>query len=558
MTLTSTIRNLLEASQPPLGIPANYEARYDSEDVYSQARCLEGTRKSIQQRIISWVDNETADNLFWLNGPAGSGKSTVSRTMADIFNSQNRLAASYFFSRSRQNKNELSQFFPTLAGQVAEHIPEYRSHLREALRDISSEALIKKSPAIQFEILFKQVLGHSSLREIAISPRLIIIDALDEFSQKDRISELLKPLSEFEVIDSLRLCVLLTSRNTIAIAEGFGILANATFQSLNLHQEYSDESRADMETYLSHMFTQLASEGIASSLGPWPDAADMAAVLRLATTPSPLFIYASTLHKYLAQKYRGRNPRQQLEKWLDGADDGVSQLAQTYLPVLHDAFQLKPEEQQPDKFEADATNGHRIISAVILASMPVSAITLAGLLDLELEVVHSWLRSLRPVFDVGEHGDSPVKPLHKSFSDFLLDKKARSSAEFRVDSDGSHEFMALQSFWRMMNNGLRRDICSLRELGRFSAEVNKKRVADCIPSDLQYAVISCFHHLRLSKRQRQNFVCLEKFLRTHLLHWLEALSLLDSMSTAVTAMTDLATSASTVSNMSSSVRDGAS
>ncbi|KAJ6785402.1 hypothetical protein PWT90_07190 [Aphanocladium album] len=514
-------RKLTEANQPALDIPAIYEARYDSAEVHSQARCLEGTRKSIQERITSWVNDETADNLFWLNGPAGIGKSTVSRTMAEVFASQHRLAASYFFSRSRQGRNELSLFFPTLSIQVAEHIPQYKSHLREALREVSSEALVNKSPPMQFELLFTKVFKQESLKELVIPPQLIIIDALDEFGQQDRIWELLKPVSELRADGSFRLCVLITSRNTIEIDEKFDELMDTPFQRLDLHQEYSEESRADIETYLSAMFKQLGSKATIGGLSPWPDAVDMEAV-----------------------KGRGKTPRQQLKKWLLGSGEGVSQLAQTYLPVLQDAFQLTPEEQYSKHFGPDAVTGHRIISAVVLAGTPISAITLAGLLELELDVVLQWLHSLRAVFDVRDDVYSPVKPLHKSFSDFLLDTEVRSSEEFWVDCDKSHEFIALRCFWRMKNSGLKRDICGLEELGYFSAEVEETRVTVCIPSDLQYAVNFCFHHLNLSGRQRENFVCLEDFLKTQLLHWLEALSILRSVSTAITGMTELTASIS--------------
>ncbi|KAJ3489794.1 hypothetical protein NLG97_g5926 [Lecanicillium saksenae] len=545
-------RKLAEARL--LDIPAIYEARYDSAEVHCQARCLEGTRKQVNDRIISWVDvDKAADHLFWLNGPAGIGKSTVSRTIAGIFAAQHRLAASFFFSRSRQGKNELSHFFPTLASQVADHIPEYKSHLREALRDVTNEALLSKSPYMQFELRFTKVFEHPSLRGLVLAPQLIIIDALDEFSQQDRIGELLKPLSELRAKVSFRLCVLLTSRNTIEVEEAFGDLAGATFQSLNLHQEYSDESRADIEAYLSAIFEQLSSKPGAGSLGPWPDAADMATVIQLATTPSPLFIYASTLHKFLLQKGRGKTPRQQLKNGYSGPAMASRSWHRYISPFCRTLSSSRKRSGNPRNFGPDAADGHRIIGAVTLAGRPISATILASLLDLELDVVLQWLHSLRPVFDVGDHVDSPIKLLHKSFSDFLLDEDSRPSDVFWVDFYSSHEYMALQCFWKMKNNGLRRDICGLGELGCLSAEVEDERVADGIPSDLQYSVLFFLHHLDLSRRQRENFFCVDEFLRTQLLHWLEALALLRSTQTAVTGMTDLNASVTNKSGLTESL-----
>lgn len=470
----------------------------------------------------------------------------MSRTIAELFRAQNKLAASYFFSRARQGRNELQLFFTTLASQIADHIPLYGSLLRKTLHGISSNAIASKSLAVQFDLLFAKVLQDPILRELQLPPQLIIIDALDELGQDYRLLELLKPLSNLHTVSTLRFCVFLTSRNSADIDEKFKDLAasDVSYQRLNLHQEYSDESKSDIETYLTRMFTEIRQKSIVPEL--WPDRADMDTILELATTPSPLFIYVSTLHRFLTTKGRGKTPRLQLKKWLLSSSHGVSQLSQIYLPVLQQAFQLTTEERRSGSFGPDALDGHRILTLVVLAAHGLSARVLAGLLDLEIDVVSGWLQSLQAVLDVPEDVSEPAKLLHKSFGDFLLDMDKPSDC-FWIDSEAAHEFIALRCFSRMKYNGLKRDMCSLKSPGSFTADVDAHFIAERIPQDLEYATKFWSHHLHLSKRQANNLPDIHEFIRVRLLYWLEALALLESMPIAIKAMTALVATSFSVS-----------
>jgi hypothetical protein len=50
------------------------------------------------EEICDWVDSED-ERCIWLNGLAGTGKSTIARTVARRYFEQKRLGASFFFSR---------------------------------------------------------------------------------------------------------------------------------------------------------------------------------------------------------------------------------------------------------------------------------------------------------------------------------------------------------------------------------------------------------------------------------------------------------------------------
>src|SRR5882724_8047922 len=86
-------------------------------DAFSRQQCLEGTRVEILQSITDWLSMPSGgQNILWLHGPAGSGKSTISTTIAERFRTLRRLGAFIFFDR---NKSDPAAVIRTMAHQLA-------------------------------------------------------------------------------------------------------------------------------------------------------------------------------------------------------------------------------------------------------------------------------------------------------------------------------------------------------------------------------------------------------------------------------------------------------
>ena len=83
-------------------------------------KCHPRTRKAILREIMEWIDSpEGLAHFLWIFGPAGSGKSTIAQTIAEIYFKYNKLAASFFFSRNVAARNNESMLITTLVYQLA-------------------------------------------------------------------------------------------------------------------------------------------------------------------------------------------------------------------------------------------------------------------------------------------------------------------------------------------------------------------------------------------------------------------------------------------------------
>ena len=133
---------------------------------------LPGTRESVLQDIMLWAKNPQGQNVYWLNGLAGTGKSTIAQSFAEMVFKDGILGASFFCSRDYLNQKELKNIFPTLAHQLACHYPHFRTHIINT---------IKQDPTVAHTSLISQLenLLATPLSRGRVSC-VIIIDALDE------------------------------------------------------------------------------------------------------------------------------------------------------------------------------------------------------------------------------------------------------------------------------------------------------------------------------------------------------------------------------------------
>src|SRR4051812_24634096 len=85
-------------------LPTAEGAPFGSYMDQHESECLPGTRTGLLDHIAKWVGDPQGKCIFWLNGMAGTGKSTISRTVARSLIVKGQLGASFFFKRGEGDR----------------------------------------------------------------------------------------------------------------------------------------------------------------------------------------------------------------------------------------------------------------------------------------------------------------------------------------------------------------------------------------------------------------------------------------------------------------------
>src|ERR1700761_2577473 len=138
--------------------------------------CLAGTRTAFLDFISDWVNDPTSERCLVLFGQAGMGKSSIAHEVARRFNIMHRLTSSFIFLRKEQSKREAYHLFTTLARDLSDRYPSFKSALGRAVKDNSSLRVGTRD----YETLFQSLILEP-LRDLHIvGPILVVVDALDE------------------------------------------------------------------------------------------------------------------------------------------------------------------------------------------------------------------------------------------------------------------------------------------------------------------------------------------------------------------------------------------
>ncbi|KAF8183006.1 hypothetical protein K438DRAFT_1724675, partial [Mycena galopus ATCC 62051] len=166
-------------------------ARYNAEN--TPDKCMAGTRVAVIGQIVNRLTDlpSPTHRIVMLSGTAGSGKSTIAKSVACILAETGFLAASFFFSRDFADRKRIRDVPSTIARQLADYSDEYRSLLVNFL-DRDRTGILSAEPFLRFQALIVDLIGKVSPSQ---NPWVICLDALDECGQ-DRGQVLLKWLSD--------------------------------------------------------------------------------------------------------------------------------------------------------------------------------------------------------------------------------------------------------------------------------------------------------------------------------------------------------------------------
>ncbi|TFK33306.1 hypothetical protein BDQ12DRAFT_585468, partial [Crucibulum laeve] len=465
--------------------------------------CLEGTRVTLLTDILMWATDSSSPHVFWLNGMAGTGKTTVTETFCSILHRKEILGASFFCSRHKGRVN-LRQIFPSLARVLAHKYPSFEKALTKNLEQEIDPVGMNLQEQYQ-TLIFQpaQVAFKGCSQSIILS-----VDALDECEEtKEETTEnFLKAI--MDNIPSAPLKFFLTGRPEMALRDSIRSASNS--QILRLHDIADHIVEADIKLYLDKKLHNI--KRLREIYTPWPPL-ELTMVVKRA---GKLFIYASTAYKYIS--YKQADPCQRLQELANSTQTlAVKDVDDLYTIILNNAFKdlTKKEQQQIQS----------CLSAIICARTPMSAAVCSNLLNITPYDVMRALISLHAVLQVPENDNETerITLYHASFFDFVTSKDKSGEKPWFIDLTKGHSLLA-EKCLSMLNKELHFNIAGATTSYQSNDEQDLK-----ISAPLDYVCTTWGDHLLLSadgNRPLPNSLIqmTEGFLEKRFLYWLEILS----------------------------------
>ena len=536
----------MEDGDPP-------HALYSLFDSKDRSRCSNSTRTGILTDIVHWINikdfnpypdllltndsGTTTDNscILWINGSAGTGKTTIAYTIAEDCRAHGILGASFFCSRDDAECSNTSLIFTTIAYQLGLFNLEFQEKLRHIVK--SNPSIGYSSPSYQLEQLIVKPL--LSLGEL-FPPCVVVLDALDECKDNRTISIILSSLSRY-VTQLSPIRFLVTSRPEVNIRTAFksSELSPMT-QRLNLHDVKLPVVTNDIKFYL---WEKLAfTRQLYELENEWPSSDDVHA---LTQKSYGLFIFAATSVKFIEdQTYN--DPPSQLRHLLDNTPTEVAMaspyhvLDQLYTQVLQNAYpDINPESSRQLK---------TVLGTIVILQDPLSSVALERLLHLKLGTAQKTLMWLHSVVIVPNSVTEVIQLLHPSFFDYITNSSRCENPKFTINAKVQHTLLAQMCLEAMKE--LRQDMCQIKDLSILNSEVDDlaNRIVTHIPPHLQYACRHWALHLSEGIMTDELLKLLEEICLKNLLHWVEVCSLLGELQNVLISL-DIAKRVIAVSNI---------
>ncbi|TFK63768.1 hypothetical protein BDN72DRAFT_963714 [Pluteus cervinus] len=308
-------------------------ARLNYVEVIPGDQCMDDTKVATLADIQTWTQS-TEEPVFWLCGPAGTGKSTIAATVASQLMTAGKLAGFYTCRRDHSALSNPLQLLRNICYRLA---LVYRPFGQQVARVIEGDPHFGSGAdtiTSLFQKLLKQPLELLTDKPTK-APFVIVIDALDECGKKGDRVELSKCLLELTTVGNW-IKVFITSRKNPEIEMQLQ-------DSSKLCEINTEDCHKDVETFVRNKYSEFhLSEAVISDL---------------INTANGLFIWAMTAFRFLEQSLDCKNAAKLLLK---------SQSSQ-----LHTLYKTIISNEIGSDF-SNVETYQQIMTAILLAAKPLS------------------------------------------------------------------------------------------------------------------------------------------------------------------------------------------
>lgn len=413
----------------------------------STIRCHPGTRERILAAILTWIkDNNSQEDILWIHGPTGTGKSTIMQEIAELCLNcppeGRHFGGTFFFSRGKPGREDDNCLFTTLAYQLSLCDLELREHVNRAMA--IDPILYTKDTGLQLRTLI-----FETLQKLATPPLMtpfVIIDGIDECKSHETQTRIINTIANTLLTYDRRIRFIITSRSEAHIRETFEqpMILRRTRQ-IALDSFYNPEH--DIRLFLQERLDAIAKKPSMSRMRTrWPQPSDIDYLVKKACGQ---FLYASTVLEFVGAELL--YPVKQLKKVLTSTNtpDLYSNIDELYTQILKTCP------------EPEALN--QIFGLLLTLHCPQPPEVYDDILCLDSEAggvtyilhgLHSVIKFPNPSDDETERRvferrleydkTRGLRFHHASFQDFLLDKKR--SKEFHVDLSVAHATLVKSGF----------------------------------------------------------------------------------------------------------------
>ncbi|QRW08759.1 WD repeat-containing protein [Ceratobasidium sp. AG-Ba] len=467
--------------------------------------CTPSTRVDVLQELRDWVIDPKSQKIYWLNGMAGTGKTTIAYSLCEYLENTGMLAANFFCSRQLPACRDVNRIMPSIAHQLSLFSRPFRFALSSVL-DENPEAH-NQILARQFEKLV--VLPVEKAQHTLPTSLVVVIDALDECEDSDGVDRMLDALLTHA--SRLPMKFVMTSRPDPIILDRMRSKQGAQLRKeLRLHELNHSVVRQDIKTYLT---VELE-----------PAKLTVSDLENIVNRSGVLFIYAATVARYIGYDNFSRSAtrlKQILAASVTSTSNGHKEMDNLYNTIIKAAL----DDNALDESEKDEMK--LVLHTVVCAQEPLTISALAGLL--KIPHVTSVRAALRPLFSVLQVADEQetVTTLHESFPNYILDRDR--SHDFHCDSGFHNELLVRLCFEQIAKPSPSFNICSLPSSYYQDSETPDvmERIQKYISTELLYACRYWIGHMIGASSPSKLEISLSNFLSTKLLLWMEILNLND-------------------------------